>query len=105
MTINRRAALRTIGGSAAFTLPAAAVRAAAPVARFDHGVASGDPAADGAVLWTRATPTTGTTGDIALDWHVAPAADGKPVASGRVTARAARARRGAAGAAGCCRCG
>ncbi|KQN00439.1 alkaline phosphatase D family protein [Sphingomonas sp. Leaf25] len=90
MTINRRTALRTIGGSAALALPAVTAHAATPPARFGHGVASGDPAADGAILWTRATPPAGATGDIPLDWHVATSEDGTPVASGRATARAAR---------------
>ncbi|MEP9401736.1 alkaline phosphatase D family protein [Sphingomonas silueang] len=90
MTINRRTALRTIGGSAALALPAAAVRAAVPGATFAHGVASGDPAVDGAVLWTRVTPADGASGDIALEWHVAPDPHARAVATGRTTARAAR---------------
>ncbi|RZM34513.1 MAG: alkaline phosphatase, partial [Sphingomonas sp.] len=89
MTLNRRDALALIGSGAAITLPALPLAAAATGVGFAHGVASGDPSADGAILWTRATPATGT-GDVALDWHVAETADGKPVRSGRVKARAAR---------------
>lgn len=35
---------------------------------FEHGVASGDPAADAVVLWTR---VSGATGDVRLGWVVA----------------------------------
>lgn len=87
--IGRRSALALIGGGAGMLVPGAAATAAtARTARFDHGVASGDPATDGAVLWTRATVDTGA-GDVALDWHVAEAPDARPCRSGRVTARAA----------------
>ncbi len=89
MTLNRRAALALIGSGAAITVPALPLEAAVTGVAFVHGVASGDPSADGAVLWTRATPATGTA-DVALDWHVAETADGKPVRSGTVKARAAR---------------
>ncbi|WP_242417171.1 alkaline phosphatase D family protein [Sphingomonas panni] len=89
MTLNRRDALRMMGSSAALTLPTIA-HAAPSAATFAHGVASGDPAADGAILWTRATPVAEGTGDIALDWHVAASADGPAITTGRATARAAR---------------
>jgi alkaline phosphatase D len=89
MTINRRDALTLIGSGAAITLPALPLSAATTGVSFAHGVASGDPSADGAILWTRATPATGAA-DIALDWQVAETADGKPVRSGTVKARAAR---------------
>lgn len=89
MTINRRDALTLIGSGAAITLPALPLAAATTGVGFAHGVASGDPSADGAILWTRATPAAGS-GDVALDWHVAETADGKPVRTGRVKARAAR---------------
>ncbi|HXH15773.1 MAG TPA: alkaline phosphatase D family protein [Sphingomonas sp.] len=92
MTINRRNALKLVGSGAALALPAAAAQAAgAAKSRFDHGVASGDPSVDGAILWTRATPVeTGQAGDIALTWHVAETEGGKPLRSGSVKARAAR---------------
>lgn len=87
MTIGRRGALALIGGATTLALPdVGAAQAPAATVRFDHGVASGDPARDGAVLWTRAT-TDG--GDVPLTWHVATAADGAPVRSGKVAARAA----------------
>ena len=61
MTMNRRDALKNAlklaGSGATLALPAVASQAAGAVkARFDHGVASGDPSVDGAILWTRATP-------------------------------------------------
>ncbi len=36
---------------------------------FDHGVASGDPGAEGVVIWTRATPSR--EADVAIDWEIA----------------------------------
>ena len=86
MTIGRRGALALIGSATALAVPAAGVAQAPAAARFAHGVASGDPARDGAVIWTRVT-TAGE--DMPLTWHVATAADGKPVQSGKVNARAA----------------
>ncbi|KQS51344.1 alkaline phosphatase D family protein [Sphingomonas sp. Leaf198] len=96
MTINRRDALKTAlklaGSGATLALPSAATHAAgAAKLRFDHGVASGDPSLDGAILWTRATPVEAAqAGDIALTWHVAETENGKPLRSGSVKARAAR---------------
>ena len=91
MTISRREALTTLGVGAGLTaMPAMAARTQAD-ARFLHGVASGDPAADGIVLWTRATPESDGAGDVvALRWHVALSPDAKPVRSGSIAARAAR---------------
>lgn len=87
-SIGRRGALALIGSSAAIALPGAAVAQGAGAVRFLHGVASGDPAADGAVLWTRATPANGG-GDVALTWSVSDAPDGRVRRSGRVVARPA----------------
>ncbi|PAX08317.1 alkaline phosphatase D family protein [Sphingomonas lenta] len=89
MTINRRQALATLGSGAALTMPSMG-SAQAPTAYFHHGIASGDPARDGAVIWTRATPAGDTAADVPLRWHVATAPDAEPVRSGRVSARAAR---------------
>ena len=86
MTIDRRGALALLSSGAALSLPGGAAGQGAD-ARFAHGVASGDPAADGAVIWTRATVAGG--GDAPLDWHVATAPDAAPVKTGRVIARAA----------------
>ena len=91
MTINRRQTLRLFGSGAALGLPGATQAQRTTRVRFDHGVASGDPSPDGAVLWTRATPVdAAAAGDVPLTWHVALREGGKPVASGQVTARAAR---------------
>ncbi len=91
MTINRRQTLRLFGSGAALGLPALALAQGAGAVRFDHGVASGDPASDGAVLWTRVTPVdAGAASDIALRWHIAASDGGKPLMSGKTTARAAR---------------
>ena len=92
--MNRRRAMTLMGSGAALAMPAGLAEATTPLpVRFDHGVASGDPAADGAILWTRATPgEAAMVGDIALTWHVAPIDGGDAVGlhTGRVTARAAR---------------
>lgn len=86
--IGRRGALALIGSGAALALPGGARAETPRGATFDHGVASGDPARDGAVLWTRATPVGGT-GDVALEWHVATTPGGAALRSGRVVARGA----------------
>lgn len=92
--INRRRAMTLMGSGAALAMPAGLAEAAAPSSvRFTHGVASGDPAADGAILWTRATPAEiDAAQDIALTWHVAALDGGDAIGlrTGRVTARAAR---------------
>ncbi|MEN3746016.1 alkaline phosphatase D family protein [Sphingomonas sp. HF-S3] len=87
MTINRRSALALLGSGAALGLPGAA-QAAPATGRFAHGIASGDPAADGAVIWTRVTTEAGA-GDVPVTWQVSTSRDGKPVASGKATARTA----------------
>ena len=43
---------------------------ATPLARFDFGVASGDPLADRVVLWTHAVPANGQSA-VSLTWEVA----------------------------------
>ncbi|MET4897016.1 alkaline phosphatase D family protein [Sphingomonadaceae bacterium jetA1] len=91
--MNRRRAMTLMGSGAALAVPTGMVEAAAPAIRFDHGVASGDPAPDGAVLWTRVTPAAADeAADFMLTWHVAPLDGGDAVGlrSGRVSARAAR---------------
>ncbi len=40
-------------------------------AAFRHGVASGDPSADGCVIWTRATPLSPTATSLTVAWDVA----------------------------------
>lgn len=93
MTIDRRRAMALLGGAGALTLPALAVAeagtASSAAAGFNHGVASGDPATDGAVIWTRVTPLREGQPDIAIEWHVSEGSDGKPMRSGKTRARTA----------------
>ncbi|WP_343525694.1 alkaline phosphatase D family protein [Sphingomonas sp.] len=91
--MNRRRAIALMGSGAALSLPAGMAEAAKGAIRFDHGVASGDPAPDGAILWTRATPAEADgAGDVPLTWHVAPIGGGDVVGlrTGSLSARAAR---------------
>ena len=71
--LDRRAALGLLG--AGTMLPAVAAAPATAAMAFAHGVASGDPTAQGAILWTRLT--TDSTGAVPVRWHVA---DGEAVA-------------------------
>ena len=68
MPIDRRRALGLIGAAA----PGAALArgAPAPDGAFLHGIAAGDPAADGFVIWTRATPRA-AGGPLQVAWEVA----------------------------------
>jgi len=69
MSLHRRGLLGLIGaGAAGAGLPALA-RSAETVS-FQHGVASGDPRADGAVLWTRVTPSDPSARSTRVDWSV-----------------------------------
>lgn len=89
LSINRRSLLAALGGTTGIGLAPAAL--AAPLlktASFHHGVASGDPAADGAVIWTRATVAEGANGDVPLTWHVAASPAGKARKTGKVIAAA-----------------
>ncbi|MFO8004981.1 alkaline phosphatase D family protein [Thioalkalivibrio sp.] len=43
----------------------------APVVRFDHGVASGDPMQDRVLIWTRVTPENLAEDDLLVAWEVA----------------------------------
>lgn len=86
--IDRRAALGLLGAGAALPAVAGATPAKAPSVAFSHGVASGDPAADGAILWTRVT--TDATRPIPVRWHVAERDGDRPLASGDAEARPAR---------------
>ncbi|TCD06591.1 alkaline phosphatase [Erythrobacteraceae bacterium CFH 75059] len=91
LPIDRRGVLGLVGAGTASVLPGCATTAAsAGPLRFDHGVASGDPAADGAVIWTRVTRSGGGAGgDVPLRWTVSAAPGGAPVRRGTVMARAA----------------
>jgi alkaline phosphatase D len=90
MNFDRRSVLSLLGGGAAVGIPSLATpQSTAPDGRFAHGVASGDPASDGAVIWTRVTAPDGITADLPLQWHVAPNATARPLKSGQAVARVA----------------
>jgi alkaline phosphatase D len=62
---------------------------AVPERVFRHGVASGDPSADGIILWTRVS--AGATGSVAVHWQVAEDTEmTRIVASGNTTTDASR---------------
>lgn len=88
-TVTRRAALTAALAGAAACAPAAKRTAFTAVApqqsiAFAHGVASGDPAADSVVLWTR----VGASGPVDVTWEIAAdEAFAQIAASGRVAAR------------------
>lgn len=91
MPMNRRRLLSLMGAGSVMGL-APAIHATTPImesARFLHGVASGDPASDGAVIWTRATVADGASGDVPLTWFVKTRVDGEALATGEVLATAA----------------
>jgi alkaline phosphatase D len=74
--------------SAATTPPTLAPGMALGCGPFAHGVASGDPQADGVILWTRLTDVS--AGDVAVAVEVATTPDfAAPVFSGMVMATAA----------------
>lgn len=92
--INRRNMLSLMGasvttGMAIGLAPGAQAATMLKGAQFLHGVASGDPTHDGAILWTRATVAQGAVGDVPLTWYVAPAGGTKSVRTGKVVAEGA----------------
>jgi len=88
MDVNRRGVLALLGSGSALGLPDFALAQDAPPSiAFAHGIASGDPASDGAVIWTRATAEEGFAGDIPLAWSVSASPEDAPLASGDVRAR------------------
>ena len=90
MNFDRRSVLGLLGGGAAVALPSVVTgQSNAPDGRFAHGVASGDPARDGAVIWTRVTAPDELIADLVVKWHVALPATTRSLKSGQVVARAA----------------
>jgi len=69
MTLHRRDLLGLFGAGAAGAAAPAAARTV-PSVVFLHGVASGDPRADGMVIWTRVTPSDPTVRAVRVDWSV-----------------------------------
>jgi alkaline phosphatase D len=88
MNFSRRSVLGLLGTGTGLSLTGIAGAQDVPGAGFRHGVASGDPARDGAVIWTRVT-ADGPSSDIAVRWHVAEGPEARPLRSGAATARAA----------------
>lgn len=72
---SRRDLLKSAASALLPTLAACGSRDGEPIlapARFDHGVASGDPLPDAVILWTRATPATpDPLAVVAVDWLIA----------------------------------
>lgn len=76
--ISRRHFLRlssALAGSVVISTALGGCQAARPrgslsAARFEHGIASGDPGVDSVLLWTRATPAAGEAG-LDLTWELA----------------------------------
>ncbi|MBU2272458.1 MAG: alkaline phosphatase D family protein, partial [Alphaproteobacteria bacterium] len=83
MTLHRRDLFGLFGaGAAGAALPAAA--RTVPSVAFAHGVASGDPQADGVVIWTRVTPADPAVRSVRVDWSVWRDGEAASVASGTV---------------------
>jgi alkaline phosphatase D len=68
MTLNRRELIAALG--ALGVAPHALARANEPSFTFAHGIASGDPARDRVILWTRITPVDPTE-TVRVRWMVA----------------------------------
>jgi alkaline phosphatase D len=88
LNFNRRSVLALLGGGAAAPLPSVLQAQPARNGRFLHGVASGDPAPDGAVIWTRVSDDEAIA-DLAVVWHIAASAEGRRLRSGSAVARVA----------------
>lgn len=83
MTLHRRDLLGLFGAGAAGAA-APALAQTAPAVSFSHGVASGDPQADGVLIWTRVTPADPSTRSVSVAWTVWTAGASTPAASGTV---------------------
>ncbi|HEY1073675.1 alkaline phosphatase D family protein [Brevundimonas sp.] len=81
MTMNRRGLLGLFGAGAAVS--ATPTMAEAASVAFVHGVASGDPATDRVILWTRVTPGEGFNGPVSVTWRVLEGEGDRVVISGR----------------------
>lgn len=77
--LTRRGTLRALlGTSAAGALAACSDPVSKPLTNpeatpdryFAHGIASGDPAANSIILWTRITPEVGQTGPVPVKWEM-----------------------------------
>jgi len=94
MRISRRTALRAgVVGGVAGGLSACATYTKDPItgASFNHGVASGEPAIRGFLIWTRVTPPDGHSGAVPVQYEVAHDADFNNIAArGKTRTDAAR---------------
>ncbi|WP_293368116.1 alkaline phosphatase D family protein [Nevskia sp.] len=90
---SRRDLLKSAAAALLPTLAACgdAIDSASTPARFDHGVASGDPLPTAVILWTRATPVDAAAdAAVVIDWQLARDAEFREiVASGRETVTSA----------------
>ncbi len=90
---SRRDLLKSAAAALLPTLAACgdAIDSASSPARFDHGVASGDPLPTAVILWTRATPVdVAADAVVVVDWQLARDAEFRDViASGRETVTSA----------------
>lgn len=68
MRLDRRHLIGLFGAGAAGTAASAAMARSSVPARFNHGVASGDPAMDSVLLWTRVTTDAP---DVEVRWQIA----------------------------------
>lgn len=85
----RRAGLATAGAAMVAGMPRPAAAQDPGLEPFLHGVASGDPVADGVILWTRVTPVDAAP--VPVTWRVATDADmNQIVREGSTTADPAR---------------
>jgi len=95
MRISRRAALRAgvVGGLAGGLSACATSGPRAPIvgAAFNHGVASGEPAVNGFLIWTRVSLPDGVSGSVPVRYEVATDADFTSIAArGKMRTDAAR---------------
>ena len=91
MSLTRRAFLGTAIGSA-LVVPAFLNAQGRSSGVFAHGVASGDPVADGVVIWTRVTPPARRSSDtVRVRWEVTTDSSARTIVrSGTVTTSARR---------------
>lgn len=96
MKISRRGALKTsllggLGLGACTTTQMRTDQADLTGAAFRHGVASGEPATDGFLIWTRVSLPDGAGGSVSVRYEVAADADFRDIAArGSVRTNAAR---------------
>lgn len=88
--LQRRKALAMLGSGMIGAVCGPALADNTATIRFLHGVASGDPAPDGVILWTRATPGVGNSRAVRLAWKVVREGSDGIIREGSVRAGPAR---------------